>query len=151
GRAGNDYSYRGQATYSGDRYGLALDRLVVQKNFNPEVGFLRRQNFRRNFASARFSPRPKNNPLIRRFGYLGSFEYTTDNDNHLETREADGEYRIDFHNGDGISVSHSEQFEFLASPFAISRGVGIPAGGYGFQNNKLSFTAGQQHKLSGNT
>ena len=44
--------------YTADRYGLQLDRTVVGDNFNPEVGFLRREDFRRNFASARFSPRP---------------------------------------------------------------------------------------------
>ena len=37
---------------------VSLDRLVVEKNFNPEVGFLRRENFRRSFAQGRFSPAP---------------------------------------------------------------------------------------------
>ncbi len=71
----DDLSYRAQFNYTADRYGLALDRLVVEENFNPEVGFLRRENFRRNFAQARFSPRTTNNPVVRRWVYEGSFEY----------------------------------------------------------------------------
>lgn len=52
-------SYRGNFSYGSDRYGFALDRMVVDRNFNPEIGFVPRQNIRRNFASARFSPRPR--------------------------------------------------------------------------------------------
>lgn len=33
-----------------------LEYLTVNPNFNPEVGFLRRTDFRRNFAQVRFSP-----------------------------------------------------------------------------------------------
>ena len=45
--------------YMGDRYGLQLERLNVGDDFNPEVGFLRRDDFARSFGSARFSPRPE--------------------------------------------------------------------------------------------
>ena len=41
-RAGGDLSYRGQFNYAGDRYGLVLERLVIEEGFNPEVGFMRR-------------------------------------------------------------------------------------------------------------
>ena len=56
GRRGEDVSYRTQFNYTHDRYGLELDRNVVERNFNPEVGFMPRTNFRRNFALVRFSP-----------------------------------------------------------------------------------------------
>ena len=41
--------------YNGDRYGLQYERLVVGDNFNPEVGFLRRDNFARHALSAEFA------------------------------------------------------------------------------------------------
>ncbi|MDP6579424.1 MAG: DUF5916 domain-containing protein, partial [Vicinamibacterales bacterium] len=47
---GNDRSYRAQFDYRGDRYGLQVERLVVDEHFNPEVGFLRRSDFQRNFG-----------------------------------------------------------------------------------------------------
>src|SRR6185436_10000491 len=81
-----------QFNYAADRYGLQLDRLVVPQNFNPEVGFLPRTNFRRNFVSGRFSPRPANNKTIRKFYFDSSFNYTTDNDNRLESRQAMGAF-----------------------------------------------------------
>jgi len=56
---GKDLSYRAQGAWDSDRYGLELERLVVGDNFNPEIGFMRREDFRRNYAAARFSPRPR--------------------------------------------------------------------------------------------
>jgi hypothetical protein len=151
GMVGDDLSYRTQFNYTADRYGLALDRFVVEKHFNPEVGLLRREDFRRNFARGRFSPRTTNHPFIRKWTYEGSLDYVTDNENHLESRDASALFRIDFHNSDAVSLEHSRLYEFLAEPFTISRGVRIPVGGYSFDNTRVSYTAGAQRRLSGSS
>jgi hypothetical protein len=150
-RRGDDLSYRTQFNYLADRYGLAMDRLVVEKNFNPEVGLLRREDFRRNFARARFSPRTTNHPFIRKYTHEASFEYITDNRNHLESRDLTGLFRVDFHNSDALSVQYSRLYEFLPAPFPISRGVSIPIGGYSFDDFQLLFSGGAQRRLSGST
>ena len=149
GRNGHDLNYDAQFNYTADKYGLSFDRLVVEENFNPEVGLIRRANFRRNFAQARFSPRTKNNPVVRRWTYQGSFEYITDNANRLESRDATGEFRIDFQNSDQFGVKYSQLYEFVPRPFTISGGALIPVGGYDFDNFNVSYTAGQQRRLSG--
>ncbi|MGE4055626.1 MAG: DUF5916 domain-containing protein, partial [Vicinamibacterales bacterium] len=127
-RGGDDLSYRGQLNYAGDRYGLALDHVVVQPNFNPEIGFLRRQNFKRSSVQARFSPRTAGNPLVRRWVYQGNIDYITDNSDHLESREASGLFRTEFHNGDQAVVEHLRLYEFLPEPFEIADDVLIPTG-----------------------
>ena len=149
GQHGDDLSYRTQFNYTGDRYGLGLDRLVVEKEFNPEVGFLRRKDFRRNFAQGRFSPRTRNNPIVRQFTWQTTFEYVTDNENRLESRELTGMFRTDFHNSDSLTVQYSRLYEFLAAPFEISEGVRIPVGGYGFDNVRVAFSGGSQRRVSG--
>jgi len=148
-RSGDDLSYRGQLNYAGDRYGLALDHVVVQPNFNPEIGFLRRQNFKRSSAQARFSPRTSDNPLVRRWVYQGNIDYVTDNSDHLESREASGLFRTEFHNSDSIAVEHLRLYEFLPEPFEIADGILIPTGGYSFENTRLRYVAGQTHRISG--
>ena len=50
-RTGRDTSYLGRFVYGGDRYGVELERLAVGENFNPEVGFTRREDFERSSAS----------------------------------------------------------------------------------------------------
>lgn len=151
GLRGDDLSYRTQFNYRADRYGLALDRLVVEKQFNPEVGLLRRKNFRRNYGQGRFSPRTRNNRVVRQFTWQSAIDYTTDDGNHLESRELSGLFRTNFHNGDAVSVQYSQLYEFLPAPFEISEGVRIPEGGYSFDNVRASFTAGSQRRVSGMT
>lgn len=151
GRLGDDLTYRAQFNYTADRYGLRLDRLVVEKNFNPEVGFLRRQNFRRNFVEARFSPRTTNNRVVRKWTYQGDLDYITDNHNVLESRELQGLFRTDLHSGDAITIGFSRLFEFLPAPFLVSKGVSIPVGGYSFDNLVATYTAGAQHRVSGSS
>jgi len=146
---GDDLAYRSMFHYNADRYGLALDRQVVERNFNPEVGFLRRTDFRRNFAELRFSPRPRNHPYVRRLTYKAGLDYITDNENVLESRELQGSFRTDFHNSDSLTVEHSRLFELLRDPFQIARTVRIPVGGYDFENTRIAYTGGAQRPLSG--
>jgi hypothetical protein len=145
---GDDLNYRARFEYEADRYGLTLDRQVAQENFNPEVGFMRRENFRRGYAQARFSPRTTSHPLVRKWIYQGSVDYVTDNDNHLESRELLGEFQVDLHSSDSLAFRYARLYEFLPEPFPIE-GVSIPAGGYSFNNAVTSFTAGQRHRVSG--
>ena len=42
GKDGNDGSYRGFMDYNADKYGVQVERLEVGRNFNPEIGFVRR-------------------------------------------------------------------------------------------------------------
>ena len=42
-----DLSYQDRFSYNGDRYGVTADHLVVEDNFIPEVGFVRRDNSNR--------------------------------------------------------------------------------------------------------
>ena len=59
---GDDESYRAQLDYAGDRYGVQTEYLRVGDNFNPEVGFVRRDDMKRAFTFLRFSPRPRSMP-----------------------------------------------------------------------------------------
>ena len=43
-------SYRAQLDYVGDRYGVQIERLTIGDNFNPEVGFVRRDDMVRSFG-----------------------------------------------------------------------------------------------------
>ena len=155
GLEGDDVSYRGHLDYPGDRYGVELERLAIGENFNPEVGFVRRDNMRRDFAELRFSPRPRANRSIsrqiRKFSYLGSFESIHDRAGRLESRERLGEFALEFQNADRLSFTYTNVYEFLPAPFAIAPGVTLPVGGYHFDNFRVAFNMGQQHRFSFNT
>jgi hypothetical protein len=149
GRSSDAVSYRANVNYSADRYGLQVDRTVVGDNFNPEVGFLRRERFRSNFVSARFSPRPAQNAAIRQYFYETSIEYTTDNRNRLESRALTASARVDLQNSDSFQATYLREYEFLERPLPASDEVVVPVGTYEFQHVRASWSPGQQHRLSG--
>ena len=149
-RNGNDNSYQGRFDYTGDRYGLRYGHLVVEDGFLPEVGFVPRENFRWNSASARFSPRPQSIDRVRRFVAVGSFDHiATADQGELETREAQLLLESEFENSDQLSFFFNDHYELLTSPFTISPGVTIPVGGYDFRNFRLSYRFGAQRQVSG--
>ena len=150
GLAAQDLSYRGQFDYAGDRYGLELERLVIEENFNPEVGFVRRPDLRKSFASARFSPRPRSIAAIRKLSWQGSVNSIENNAGVLETRAAQAQFGIEFENTDRFRLGVSDTFEFLERPFLITPGVTIPVGGYDFQDVSVSYTVGRTRRLQGN-
>jgi hypothetical protein len=150
GRDGDDTSYRGEVNYNGDRYGVQIERLMVGDAFNPELGFLRRGDFRRSYAQVRFSPRPSRFRSIRRFRYQGNIAYVESGDGVLESREREGEFVTEFQNGDQVNARYTDSFEFLAKPFGIAPGIVLPVGSYAFSSARLGFNLARQHKVSGN-
>ena len=125
GLRGDDLSYRTQLDYNADRYGLELERLVVGDNFNPEIGFMRRENFRRNFAQGALQPAAEAGAtLIRKYTYEGSFEYNTDNRNCARVaRDARRRSGSTSRAATPRQVEHTQTLEQHRRPF-IDLGVG---------------------------
>lgn len=145
-----DTSYQGQFTYAGDRYGFQAEHLLVEDNFVPDVGFLRRDNFRRSYGTARFSPRPRSLESIRQFRLEGSFDYIlTADTGQVETRQSQVGFSTEFENSDRIGVSVADNYELLLEPFEPGPGVSLPIGGYGFRDVEGTYALGAQHRLTG--
>ena len=147
---GRDTSYQGQFIYAGDRYGLTAEHLAVEDNFIPEVGFLRRDNFRRSFASGRFSPRPRSLEAIRQFRLEASFDHILTADTGiLETKQTQVGFSTEFETSDRLGLTVADNYEFLVEPFEPGPGVVLPVGGYGFRDVEATYTVGAQRRLTG--
>jgi hypothetical protein len=149
GRSGRDYSYRTQFSYAADRYGLIVDRIEAQPNFNPELGFMRRMDFREHIVSGRFSPRPAKNKRVRKYFYEGGLTDVADTSGVHQSRATTGSYRVELQNSDVLSVTYSKNYEFLQVPFPVANDVRIPVGGYDFSSLLAAYNPGQQRVLSG--
>jgi hypothetical protein len=142
-------SYRGRFEYNSDRYGAVADHLLVGAQFNPEIGFVRRTNFRRNIGSLRFSPRPSPNDWVRKLTWQASIEYITDAARTtLENRTSQASFSILFENSDQFTVDHTREYELLPEDFTVG-GVVVPVGGYDYHTTRISYSLGQQRKVSG--
>ena len=149
GLAESNASYRSKFDYTGDLYGFNAEHLTVGKNFNPEIGFLRRDNFRRNFAQFRFSPRPRSIPWLRRMIYQGSFDYITDMTGTLETRESKLRLEMELENSDRWYLQYTDSFEGLPEEFKLTSDVILPVGGYSFSHLRSEYDFGAQRRVSG--
>ena len=150
GMIGQDTSYQGRFDYGADRYGLTVDHILVEANFNPEIGFLLRDNYRRTNLSGRFSPRPEGIDRVRRFSFEAGLDYfTTADEGLLETRERTLDFATEFENSDVLEFNVTNSFELLQEPFDISDDVVLPVGGYGFTLAGAAYTLGGQRTVSG--
>ncbi len=148
GLEGDDESYRGIFDYNSDLYGARVSHTLVDTNFNPEIGFLRREDFRESLAKFRLSRRPDSD-IIRKVSLEPGLEYVTDPTGRLESRQAQMTFRMELQNGDQWSADYERNHEFLPEPFEVYPGVVIPVGDYDFQNARLSYQLGPQRKVSG--
>ncbi len=150
GLKGDNASYQGKFDWVPDRYGVSASVLKVGKDFNPEVGFLRRTDFTRSFASGRFSPRPRNLRVVRKFTFEGNLEYFENGAGAVESRQQTAKFNTEFDNSDTVNVEANVNYDLLLTPFRPAAGVAIPVGGYHYNDVSISYSMGQQRRLSGN-
>ena len=149
GLVGDDASYQGVFTYNGDLYAFQFDHLLVGDNFNPEIGFLRRDDFRRTFTTGKYSPRPRSIGAVRQFTVSGSLDYIETGAGQVETRIVQARFETEFENSDRIGFDFQDNYELLVRPFPIASDVTIPVGAYGFQDFFASYSMGGQRRFSG--
>ncbi len=152
GLVGEDESYQAAFTYNGDLYAVSVDHLLVGDNFNPEVGFMRRDDFRRTYLQAKYSPRPAGIEAVRQFTFGGSYDYFETVAGVPETELAQANFQIEFENSDRFSADVQRSYEFLDVPWERVLGTEymIPAGEYVFRDYYVSYSMGAQRRLSGN-
>ncbi len=148
GRRGDESSYMAQAAYAADRYGMNVEHLSVGDAFSPEIGFLRRESFRRSYGQARFSPRPRSSPTVRKVSMEGSLDYVTDLEGTLESREAQASTRVELNSGGFWSSDYTRNYELIRAPFEIAKGVFIAPGPYTFQGGQSQYYLGPK-RVSG--
>ena len=148
GLIGLDASYRGQISYDADEWGGSVNHLVVGNDFNPEIGFVRRKDFRQTALSGRFSPRPQSISWIRQLTFQPNIDYLeNERGGHVESRSWGGQFSAELENSDEFSVQYTDNYENLLVDAEIS-GATIPAGRYSFADVRLSYRMGPQRPYS---
>ena len=146
----NANTHRVQLDYNADRYGLVLENMVIGKDFNPEVGYVRRVDIRRNMAQVRFSPRPQSSRIVRRYQYSASIDHFTRlSDGQLDTSAIEGTAGAEFQNSDVFTIQIINNAERLVEPYSVFRDIEIPAGRYDFTNLSAKYELGTQRPVSG--
>ncbi len=130
----NAFAYRAFVSYPNDRINVFASTQRSPMPFDPEVGLMRRRNFRENFAQVNLRPRPKTRLMwIRQFDFSpGQLTYTQyDDDGQIQSFDYGLRYfGMDTRQGERIALEYRVVAEGLRQDFEISPGVVIPEGTY---------------------
>ena len=119
----------------------------VGRNFNPQVGFLERNDCICDFADVNFEPRPKLRG-VRDLNFEGFIFHAPDTNHVLQTQEWQNTFRIDFNNG---AYSDDDIVDVLTqrliTPFNIYKHIFIPLGEYHWTRHQLTYGSPPDRRL----
>ncbi len=119
-------------------------------DYDPAVGFTRRNGLKRLQPSVAFRPRPARLSAVRQLEFDVFFERLADLDNRLLTRRINmTPLGVRFHSGDQFDVEVRNRFERLEAAFEIQDGIVLPLGDYGFTDWEVSARTASRRPVSG--
>jgi hypothetical protein len=126
---------------------LLGDHRRIGPHFNPEVGFLERQDCICDYLDANFKVRPKIEG-VRELNFEGFMFHAPDTQHVLQTQEWQNTFRIEFNNGaysdDDIVDVYTQR---LITPFNIYKNVSIPVGEYHWTRHQLTYGSPQDRRV----
>ncbi len=147
--SGNDTAFGTEIDYPNDFLNFTLGYLQIDENFVAGLGFVPRKNIRNSYGRIGLGPR------LNKWGILqleigAEFDYITDLDNRLMTREIELEpIGIRFLSGEQVSYELSQKYEALDHDFNIYQDFVIPKGTYDFTRQTLRLSSAERRRLWG--
>ena len=145
---GDDYAYAVTANYNSSVWSSRLNFTEVTESFNPEVGFLRRDDFThreffllRRFRGSAESPLLEARPHVR-------FSDFHDLDGFLESGFRHYDVHWEFKNGYQLETGYNYFKDGLLEPFEIIEGVFVPTGTYSGGEIEIEFNTDLSAPLS---
>jgi len=124
------------------------------EEWDPALGFVERRGFRRHQPTITIAPRPQRWESIRQTEHEIFFEYLTDLENRLLTRNVNvTPLRVNFESGDRFGVEVGRNFEHLDRVFTIfgsgDDAIRIQPGDYDSDKWSANFSTAGRRMLSG--
>ncbi len=143
----DDLSYAAKVAFPNDEVDLALTATVVEKNFDPKLGFVPRAGIKK--YAGRFHYNPRINTEIRRLRFWIDPVVITDGSNSVETaRVSMSPLWAELESGDEFGITVVPQHEALDDPFDIADNVTIPADDYDFVRCRALFESSEKRPVS---
>jgi hypothetical protein len=130
GLKGNDSAFGFSIGYPNDTFEASFSWKQIEKNFNPALGFVYREDIRKAFLSLTYAPRPKKFG-IRRMPFELRWNETMDLKNKPLMRNVFlAPINIEFESGEHIEFNIIPQYEYVDEEYEIFEGIYIPAKEY---------------------
>ena len=122
----------------------------IGPHFNPEVGFLERQDCICDYLDGTFKVRPKVE-AVRELQFEGFIAHAPDTHHVLQSQEWQTTFRLDFQNGAYSDDDIVDAFvQRLITPFNLYKNVSIPVGEYHWTRHQLTYGSPQDRRLTVN-
>lgn len=146
---GDDWSAFGRVMWDSDRIFAGAEYLLVEKNFDPAIGFVPRRNQRKTVLQLGVRPRP-DSEIIRQWILRTRMDYTQNQEGKQESMQ----YHFItsetiFETGDRFMIDFHRRFERLFKPFTIRPGVTVPAGSYPGWDVLMIVDGGPNRRIGG--
>lgn len=152
-RSFGDLSARGlRFSYPNDVWTAHLSFREFGSAYDPAMGFVTRNGFRRAEPRIGWSPRTGSVPWLRRMEFSAQYTWLE----NLDTgRDEERQWRfgllgLDFESGDGIELNAGRLYEYLDDGFEVSDGIDILPGGYTTWEMQLSGRSAGRRRVSVN-
>ncbi len=147
----SDLTARGfRLNFPNDVYRAHLSYREFGHDYDPAVGFVTRNGFRRVEPNIGWRPRPGIS-WIRRFDFSAQYRYLADLDSSVaeEKQLRLSLLGVDFESGDNLTIQATRQHESLDDLFEISDGIEILPGPYTYWETSFRGRTAGRRKLSG--
>lgn len=150
GNPSGDSDLGASLSYRSNWLDATAERRKTGPNFNPEVGFVERQDSNETYGDATFKARPRLRG-IRELQFEGFILHAPDTLGQVSTQEWQGTFRADLHNGGYTDDDIADVFtQRITTPFHIYKSVFIPNGIYHFARHQLTYGSGKDRKFTYN-
>ena len=150
GFASGQTDFGGGFHYQSNWLELIGDHRKIGPHFNPEVGFLERQDCICDYLDANFKVRPRIE-RVRELNFEGFMFHAPDTHHVLQTQEWQNTFRIDFNNGAYSDDDIVDVFtQRLMIPFNLYKNVSIPVGEYHWTRHQLTYGSPQDRRMTVN-
>jgi hypothetical protein len=123
----------------------------VGDTYDAAVGFASRTGFRRVNPHVSYSPRPRASRYVRRYSFGADVDWFGGLDGQgTLTRQVDlTALQVDLHSQDSLQLHLLPAYERLERPFAIARGITLPAGAtYSFTRYRIQGSTASRRLVS---
>ena len=148
GGAGDDWAGGAQAIWQGPTKFFAFDFQQIGEDYNPESGFLLRNNIRRYVPRFSLTPRPATRGRIRNYNFGVTGDIITDLNDVTQTIEVGGNlFGMVLQSGDEYYLFADHVLDRVPSAFRIGNVV-VPAGEYQFNDTGISYATNNARRLA---
>ncbi|MBN2414601.1 carbohydrate binding family 9 domain-containing protein [bacterium] len=135
--------------YDSDLWRFSLSGSDIGGGFNPEMGYVRRTDYRYASGSFSWNPRPKNDAVIRQYSLGAGGSYRSDHDSAMLDNELEADLGITFQNSARASIGVQKSSEYLPWDWEVRDGYLIPRDTYRGWNWSAGYRSDPSRHIAG--